>query len=154
MIATAARLFLSLAERIPLWLVQLFFRVGVSGIFFNAGLGKVQSWSQTVQLFADEYKVPLLPPEIAAKMAAAVELGCPILLVLGLATRLATLPMLVMCFVIGALVYPEFWYEQVLWAGPLLYLLARGPGPLSFDRLLAPFLFSGAGARDHVLDQR
>ena len=140
MIATAARLFLGIAEQIPLWLVQIFFRIGVSGIFFNAGLGKIQSWSQTVQLFADEYKVPVLPPAVAATMAAAVELGCPILLCLGLATRLATLPMLGMCFVIGALVYPEFWYEQVLWAGPLLYLLARGPGPISLDRLLSPLI--------------
>jgi len=142
MIAQAATLFLGLAERVPLWLVQIFFRVGVSGIFLNAGLGKIQSWSQTVQLFADEYKVPVLPPALTAYMAASVELACPVLLVLGLATRLATLPMLGMCFVIGALVYPEFWYEQVLWAGPLLFLLARGPGPVSLDRLLRPLILS------------
>ena len=142
MIAQAATLFLGLAERVPLWLVQIFFRVGISGIFLNAGLGKIQSWSQTVQLFADEYKVPVLPPALTAYMAASVELACPVLLVLGLATRLATLPMLGMCFVIGALVYPEFWYEQVLWAGPLLFLLARGPGPVSLDRLLRPLILS------------
>ena len=142
MIAQAATLFLGLAERVPLWLVQIFFRVGISGIFFNAGLGKIQSWSQTVQLFADEYKVPVLPPALTAYMAASVELACPFLLVLGLATRLATLPMLGMCLVIGALVYPAFWYEQVLWAGPLLFLLARGPGPVSLDRLLRPLILS------------
>jgi putative oxidoreductase len=146
MIARAATLFLGLAERIPLWLVQLFFRLGIAGIFFNAGLGKIQSWSQTVQLFADEYKVPVLPPALAAYVAASVELACPVLLVLGLVTRLATLPMLGMCFVIGALVYPEFWYEQVLWAGPLLFLLGRGPGPVSLDRLLRPLVLSHGSA--------
>ncbi|HVM78930.1 MAG TPA: DoxX family protein [Stellaceae bacterium] len=146
MITQAATLFLGLAERIPLWLVQIFFRLGISGIFFNAGLGKIQSWSQTVQLFADEYRVPVLPPALAAYVAASVELACPVLLVLGLATRLATLPMLGMCFVIGALVYPEFWYEQVLWAGPLLFLLARGPGPVSLDRLLRPLVLSHGSA--------
>jgi putative oxidoreductase len=136
MIATTAARFLDLAARVPLWLVQLFFRVGIAGIFFNAGLGKIRSWEPTVQLFADEYKVPLIPPEFAAATAASVELVCPVLLVLGLATRLATLPMLGMCFVIGALVYPAFWYEQVLWAGPLLFLLSHGPGPVSLDRWL------------------
>lgn len=127
-------------ERWPNWILQLFFRIGVSGIFFTAGLGKSQSWGPTVQLFADEYKVPLLPPELAATMAATVELACPVLLVLGFATRLATLPMLGMCFVIAVFVFPEFWYEQVLWAGPLLYLLAHGPGPISLDRWLRPLI--------------
>ena len=54
-----------------------------------AGLEKVQSWQVTVQLFRQEYKVPLLPPEIAAGLAAAVELTCPVLLVLGLADHQA-----------------------------------------------------------------
>lgn len=127
-------------ERWPNWILQLFFRIGVSGIFFNSGLGKIQSWGPTVQLFVDEYKVPLVPPELAAAMAATVELTCPVLLVLGFATRLATLPMLGMCFVIAVFVFPEFWYEQVLWAGPLLYLLAHGPGPISLDRWLRPLI--------------
>lgn len=145
MIEKAVLTFRAYSGRIPLWLIQLFFRVGISGIFLRAGLGKIQSWAPTVQLFADEYKVPILPPQLAATIATTIELTGPVLLVLGLATRLATLPMLAMCFVIGVFVYPAFWYEQVLWAGPLLYLLANGPGPLSLDHLISRRLFASAG---------
>ena len=124
-------------ERAPLAAFQLAFRFGMAGIFWNSGLSKIASWDTTIVLFRDEYKVPVLPPELAATLATAVELICPVLLVLGLATRLATLPMLAMTFVIQVFVYPDSWSQHLIWAAMLGFLLSRGPGPLSLDHLLA-----------------
>jgi putative oxidoreductase len=123
-------------ERFPLSLLQLLFRLSIAAVFWNSGLTKIASWQTTVVLFRDEYHVPLLPPELAAALAATVELSCPVLLVLGLATRLATLPMLGMTFVIEAFVYPEDWIEHLTWASFLLFILTRGPGMLSLDHLI------------------
>ncbi len=127
-------------ERFPLSVLQLLFRVSIAAVFWNSGLTKIASWQSTIVLFRDEYRVPVLPPEIAASLAAAVELTCPVLLVLGLMTRLATLPMLGMTFVIEAFVYPEDWIEHLTWASLLLFILTRGPGPISLDRWLAPLV--------------
>lgn len=131
---------LAALERIPLALLQLLFRFSIAAVFWNSGLTKIASWQTTVVLFRDEYKVPVLPPELAATLAASVELTCPVLLVLGLATRLATLPMLGMTFVIETFVYPEDWIEHLTWASFLLFILTRGPGPIALDRLIAPLL--------------
>ena len=98
---------------------------------------KIASWQTTVVLFRDEYKVPVLPPEVAATLAASVELTGPVLLLFGLASRLATLPMLGMTFVIQAFVYPEDWNEHLIWASFLLFILTKGPGALSLDHLIA-----------------
>jgi putative oxidoreductase len=131
---------LALLERFPMALLQFLFRFSIAAVFWNSGLIKIASWQSTVVLFRDEYKVPVLPPEIAATLAASVELTCPVLLVLGLATRLATLPMLGMTFVIEAFVYPEDWIEHLTWASFLLFILTRGPGPIALDHLLAPLI--------------
>jgi putative oxidoreductase len=121
-------------------LVQLMSRIAIGAVFWDSGLTKIASWQSTVVLFRDEYKVPFLPPELAATLAASVELACPVLLVAGLAARLATLPMLGMTIVIEAFVYPEDWIEHLTWASLLIFILTRGPGPISVDRWLAPFL--------------
>ena len=92
--------------RFPLAIHQLLFRFAIAGVFLRAGLDKVRSWETTVALFRDEYKVPVLPPEVAAAMASTVEIGCSMLLVIGLASRLATLPMLGMLVTIQLFVYP------------------------------------------------
>jgi uncharacterized membrane protein YphA (DoxX/SURF4 family) len=89
-----------------------------------------------LQLFADEYQVPILSPEIAAMMSVTFEFGCSILLVLGLATRLATLPLLGMLAVIQTFVYPNAWSDHLTWGSILLFLLTRGGGVLSLDWLL------------------
>ena len=122
--------------RFPLPLLQLLFRLAVASVFIKAGLNKIASWDLTVQLFADEYKVPVLPPESAATMAATFELGCSMLLVLGLATRVATLPLLGMIAVIQTFVYPNAYSEHLTWASILLFLLTRGAGRWSLDQLL------------------
>jgi len=127
---------LSLVERVPLAVLQLLFRGAIAGVFLRAGLQKIGSWESTVQLFQDEYRVPLLPPEAAAAMSASFEVGCSILLLLGLCTRLATLPLLGMILVIQTFVYPQAWSEHLVWGSILLFLLARGGGALTLDRLL------------------
>jgi putative oxidoreductase len=129
--AIAARL-----EAFPLSIVQLAMRIGVGGIFFNAGLLKFNSWEFTVLLFRDEYKVPLLAPEVAARMAMVQELTLSILLFVGLATRLAALPLLGMLAVIQTFVYPNAWAEHLVWGSILLFLLTRGPGVFSLDHVI------------------
>jgi putative oxidoreductase len=133
--ASLARV-LDVLGRFPLPVLQLMFRLAVASVFVKAGLTKIASWETTVQLFADEYKVPVLPPDLAATMAATFELGCSALLVLGLGTRLATLPLLGMIAVIQTFVYPNAYAEHLTWASLLLFLLTRGAGPWSLDRAL------------------
>ena len=122
--------------RFPLPLLQLMFRLAVASVFLKAGLIKIASWETTVQLFADEYKVPVLSPDRAAAMAATFEIGCATLLILGLGTRLATLPLLGMIVVIQTFVYPNAYAEHLTWASILLFLLTRGGGPWSLDKAL------------------
>jgi putative oxidoreductase len=122
--------------RFPLPLLQLLFRLAVASVFLKAGVNKVASWELTVQLFADEYKVPVLPPDLAATLATSFEIGCSVLLIAGLATRLATLPLLGMIAVIQTFVYPNAYSEHLTWASILLFLLTRGGGSWSLDRLL------------------
>jgi len=123
-------------EQFPLSILQFSFRLGIAVVFWNSGLVKIQSWVPTVALFANEYKVPVIPPEIAAIMAAAVELTCPVLLVIGLATRLATIPMLGVTFVIQTFVYPDLWHLHLAWATTLVFILTKGPGAISLDHLI------------------
>lgn len=123
--------------RFPLALLQLLFRFSIAAVFWNSGMTKLASWQTTIVLFRDEYRVPVLPPELAATLAASVELTCPVLLVLGLGARLATLPMLGMTFVIETFVYPQDWIEHLGWASFLLFILTRGPGLLSLDHVIA-----------------
>jgi putative oxidoreductase len=121
---------------LPLSFIQLMARVSMAMIFWRSGQAKIANWDLTLQLFANEYKVPILPPEIAAPMAAAVELSTPVLLVLGLFTRLATLPMIGMTLVIQLFVYPQAWVDHLTWATMLLLLLSRGPGLISLDHVI------------------
>jgi putative oxidoreductase len=127
---------IALLERVPVALPQLLFRSGMGLVFWRSAQSKLASWDTTILLFQEEYRVPLLPPEIAAYLATTVELTTPILLVLGLATRLAAAAMLGMALVIQLLVYPQNYPDHLLWSGPLLYLILRGPGVLSLDYLI------------------
>jgi putative oxidoreductase len=120
---------------LPLSVIQLMARISMAMIFWRSGQSKLANWDLTLQLFANEYKVPVISPEIAAPMAVAVELSAPILLVLGLCTRLATLPMIGMTLVIQTFVYPMAWVDHLSWMTMLLLLLSRGPGVFSLDHL-------------------
>ena len=123
---------------VPHWLLALAARVAVAAIFFFSGRTKVEGWltvSDTAyMLFREEYKVPLLPPEVAAHMATYAEHLFPALLVLGLFTRLSALGLLFMTAVIQVFVYPDAWPTHLSWAGLMLYLIGRGAGPISLDR--------------------
>lgn len=134
-------------EHVPLSIVQLAMRIGVGAVFFKAGLLKYNSWEFTVLLFRDEYKVPVLDPVTAAQMAMVQELTIPVLLFLGLATRVATVPLLGMIGVIQTFVYPNAWTEHLVWASILVFLLTRGPGAFSLDHLIARrFMAAGSAA--------
>ena len=124
---------IALLDRFPLSVLQLMFRIAIAAVFWSSGLTKIASWDTTIALFRDEYMVPLLPPELAAIMSATFELSCSALIVVGLVTRLATLPLLGMTFVIEVFVYPEYWSMHLMWATVLLFLLTRGPGAFSLD---------------------
>src|SRR5260221_5794517 len=132
----AARAWLA---RFPLSIIQLAGRIGVGATFFKAGLLKYQSWEFTVRLFQEEYRVPLLDPAVAARIAMVQELTIPILLFLGLATRIATLPLLGMIAVIQTFVYPNAYNEHLVWAAILVLLLTRGPGVFSVDYLIGQY---------------
>ena len=115
-------------------------RIAIAAIFFFSGRTKVEGVLTLTEgaytLFREEYKLPLVPPEIAAHLAAYAEHFFPLLLVLGLCTRLSALALLGMTAVIQIFVYPDAWPTHLSWAGLLLYLIARGAGPVSLDRVL------------------
>lgn len=123
--------------RFPMPVIVLAMRVGMALVFWRSGLAKIAAWEPTLILFAEEYRVPLLPPTLAAWMATALELACPFLLILGIGTRLAALALLFMTAVIQLFVYPELWPDHVLWASILVCLLTRGAGSLSLDAMIA-----------------
>ena len=129
--------------RFPLPVLQLMFRIAIAAVFFKSGLTKIASWELTLQLFQEEYAVPLLPVPLAATLATAMELSMPVLLVLGLCARLATLPLLGMTMVIQLFVYPENWAEHLMWASLLLFIATRGPGLLSVDHVVRRAVLDG-----------
>jgi putative oxidoreductase len=122
-------------ERVPLSLMQLLMRIGIGSVFLNAGLLKYRSWELTLLLFRDEYKVPLADPALMARVATFNELVFSTLLIVGLGTRLATLPFFGMIVTIQLFVYPNAWVEHLVWTSILLVLLTRGGGTLSIDHL-------------------
>ena len=122
---------------VPHSLLALAARVAIAAIFFLSGRTKVEGLltvSDTAYtLFREDYKVPLLPPELAAHLATYAEHLFPALLVLGLFTRLSALALLGMTAVIQLFVYPDAWPTHLSWAALMLYLVGRGGGPLSLD---------------------
>jgi len=122
-------------DGVPYTVLAIPLRLAVATVFWNSAMTKLANWNTAVELFVEEYKVPLLPPELAAYMAVSIELTTPVLLVLGLATRAASLVLLGMTAVIEVLVYPQAWPTHVQWAAMLFVLLCRGAGIFSLDHL-------------------
>jgi putative oxidoreductase len=104
-----------LLERVPRSVHQFLFRLAIASVFLPAGLLKLASSESTIALFQDEYKVPVLAPAVAAVMATTVELACSLLLIVGLATRLATFPLIGQILTIQLFVYPQAWHEHLVW---------------------------------------
>ncbi len=120
-------------------------RLALATIFWNSAMTKLANWDTALELFREEYRLPLVPPELAAYLAVSIELTAPVLLVLGLATRPVALLLLGMTAVIEIFVYPLAWPTHLQWAAMLLVLLCRGAGNWSLDEWLYRRL-AGAGA--------
>lgn len=137
----ATRLDARLERWIPDDLIALVARLGIAGIFWLSGRTKVEGLftltDTTFLLFREDYALPLIPPVPAAYLATTAEHVFPILLVLGLATRLSAGALLGMTAVIQLFVYPAAWPTHLSWAAPLLYLVARGAGRWSVDGVFA-----------------
>jgi putative oxidoreductase len=120
--------------------LALIVRVAIAAVFWLSGRTKVDGFltvnETAFELFRDEYKVPLVPPDVAAYMATYAETFFPILLVLGLFTRLSAFALLIMTAVIEIFVYPLAWPTHLTWAALMLYLIGRGAGRISLDHLL------------------
>ena len=120
--------------------LSLVARASIASIFFLSGRTKVDGLLHVtdgaVQLFEEEYKLPLVDPYVAAHAAAYAEHFFPLLLVLGLFTRFAALALLGMTAIIEIFVYPDAWPTHLSWAGLLLVLIGRGGGALSLDRAI------------------
>jgi putative oxidoreductase len=121
-------------------LLLLVQRLGIAAVFFQSGRTKVEGIftipQTTVDLFQFEYALPLLPPKLAAYMAAGAEHLFPVLLVLGLLTRLSATALLGMTLVIQVFIYPDAWPTHLSWAGLMLPLIALGGGRFALDQRL------------------
>jgi putative oxidoreductase len=131
---------LRLLNRIPHDLVALISRLSIGAVFWQSGQTKVDGWHVTdsaVYLFQNEYKLPLIDPWLAAHLAAFAEHFFPLLLWIGLASRLSALALLGMTLVIEIFVYPDAWPTHGTWAVCLLVIIAGGPGRISLDHLIS-----------------
>ncbi len=146
-----------LSRCLPESAIALLARFSIAAVFWKSGQTKIEGlaidlveghvelgWPRlsgsAVDLFRDEYRLPLLPPELAATLAALGEHLLPLLLLLGLASRLSALGLLGMTAVIQLLVYPGAYATHGVWAALLLWLIVRGPGRISLDHLLLRWL--------------
>jgi len=143
-----------LLSRIPDAWIALLARFSIAAIFWKSGQTKIQGFSldifsgefhfgwpqlssSVIDLFRYEYQLPLIPPEFGAIMAATAEHLFPALILIGLATRFSALALLGMTIVIQFLVYPDAYPTHGVWAAALLFLVARGPGPVALDHLIS-----------------
>ncbi|SLN43644.1 DoxX [Aquimixticola soesokkakensis] len=119
-------------------IAALALRVFPASVFWASARTKVEGVAikdSTYFLFEHEYALPLIPSDLAAVLATLAEHALPVLLVLGLATRLSALGLLGMTLVIQTFVYPDAWQTHGLWGACFAALIARGPGRLSLDHL-------------------
>lgn len=126
----------ALLSRIPPDLPALMLRLFPAIVFWQSGRTKVEGFAlqdSTWFLFEHEYALPLIPPAWAAVLATLAEHVLPVLLVLGLMTRLSAMGLLAMTAVIQVFVYPSAWVTHGLWAAALLAVAVHGPGRLSLD---------------------
>jgi len=147
---------IAILGRIPDSLIALLARFSLAATFWSSGQTKVQGFAvnfisgeyefgwprlsdSVIDLFRDEYRLPLVPPELAAPMAAFAEHLFPLLLLLGLATRFSALALLGMTAVIEIFVYPDAYALHGVWAAGLLFLMARGGGAVSLDALIGRY---------------
>ena len=142
--------FNQLGGRIPADIALLLSRFAIASVFWRSAQSKISGWDflgqswqffnlnqSALLLFQYEYQLPLLSPELAAYLGTVMEFFLPLFLILGLATRLAGLGLLVITAVIQFLVYPDAWPTHILWLALLVHLLQGGGGRISLDYFLA-----------------
>ncbi len=137
------RTILNWLEKMPHALLALLARLGLAAVFWGAGMEKMNNWkikAETFEAFATEYKIPLLPPELATYLATAVEHVTPVLMILGLATRAAGAAMMGVIAIIFIFVHQDEWPAFVIWSSAIAYLGTKGPGALSLDHLIRGWL--------------
>ena len=133
---------IGLFELIPHWFHALLARLAIAMVFWNSGRTKVPDWNffavneNTLTLFSEEYKVPLLSPTVAAYLAQTAEHVFPVLLIIGLASRFSALALLGMTLVIEIFVYPDAYVVHGTWAAILIFIMKYGPGAVSIDHLI------------------
>lgn len=142
--------FIRLCKGIPDALIAAVARFSIAAVFWKSGQTKIEgisidivSWNFTlgwprlsdsaVPLFKDEYRLPIIPAEAAALMAALAEHLFPFFIMIGLATRISSLMLLGMTLIIQTFVYPDAYPTHGVWAVALLFLVAHGPGKFSID---------------------
>ena len=136
-----------IAEKTVGPLLDVFIRLWLAGIFWASGMVKLQNWTIALYLSAHDYPVSWLDPVTAAWLGETIEIVCPPLLVFGLATRFAALPMLILSLVI------QFSYQaldqHVFWAILFGWFVVKGAGPISLDALIGRGIAATGGHEDH-----
>lgn len=144
----------ALFARIPEDAIKLLARLSLAVTFWASGQTKIEGlvldpigWNVelgvphvsegAIELFRSEYALPLIDPTLATRLAATAEHALPLLLLFGLATRVSALGLLAITLVIQLFVYPSAYPTHGLWMALLLYLMARGPGRVSLDHVVA-----------------
>ncbi|MEJ2377007.1 MAG: DoxX family protein [Pseudolabrys sp.] len=136
-------------EIIPYWLIAITCRVALAQVFWSSAQTHLANWQTTLCLFNTDYSLPFLPPAAAAYMAITIELVVPPLLLLGIATRFASLTIFGMTLVIEIFVYPQAWPTHIQWAAMMLVLMTYGAGPLSLDWLIRRWAGSAPAGSGH-----
>lgn len=149
----AYRTLVARLDTFPQPLLQLAMRLGIFFVFWRAGMLKAANMEQATMLFREEYlsaqdkepipvffqkllHIPDWPAGAMAWLATCIELGAPALILAGLGTRAAAATLFGMTLFIQFCVYWRDYPSHLLWLSILLFLLVRGPGPWSLDRLL------------------
>lgn len=153
-LASLVRPLMGALEALPYALLAFLARFSIAAVFWKSGQTKIEGLAidllqgkvemglprltaSAIDLFREEYKLPLLPPELAAYLAAMGEHVFPVLILIGLATRLSALALLIMTLVIQIFVYPDAYPLHGTWGAVLLMLAKFGPGSLSADAAIA-----------------
>ncbi len=124
---------------------MLALRLPVAVVFWRSGRTRVEGWNifdiTASQPAIFEYEFGLPFPVLSAHVTAIAEHVLPVLLVLGLFTRLGGLGMLIMTMVIQFFVYPDAWLNaHMFWATILIAVIVLGPGKISLDHYVGRWL--------------
>jgi len=150
LLSRAETAFLSTAERLS-WLGPTLARLTLGVVFVGTGWGKLHGLEKVTDFFT-ELGIPA--PGFNALVASSAEFVCGSLLLIGLLSRLASIPLIVTMIVailtakradlhgLPDLLGLEEWTYIVLSS----WIAVAGPGPLSLDRIVQVFLRRSGGS--------